>query len=362
MKYHFSKLDTSVAKLVAIVLMLLHHLFGFTERIKPENMYQSMYMYNGQPVEAVICSTFKICVAFFVFLSGYGIYCGVRKKSNMSSAIAARIKNLLVCVWQVMLIYVPIDYLLGVKKVNITSSWSIKYDLESWFLSMLGFEKYNGEWWFVMPYIFLLMLTPLLMKWIRRKRGEFFTDFIVVFGLAMFSTYGMSKLYTFKMFESFGTSVWGILLGNVMYLMPIYLMGMIFAKHQVFSYYHQILPKGVLQYPALMIIGFGAFYLRYKAGAPYDFFLVGPMIYACVKLMKDIPGVKWLARKAGRYITLVWLIHTFYIFQFGQRFIYGFRYPVVIFLVLTVVSFASAIAVYWLFEGLKRLTMLVRKQ
>ena len=45
--YHFSKSDTSIAKLIAITLMLLHHLFGFTDRILPENMYQSLYMFRG---------------------------------------------------------------------------------------------------------------------------------------------------------------------------------------------------------------------------------------------------------------------------------------------------------------------------
>ena len=50
--YHFSKSDTSIAKLIAISLMLLHHLFGFTDRILPENMYQSLYMFRGQPIEA----------------------------------------------------------------------------------------------------------------------------------------------------------------------------------------------------------------------------------------------------------------------------------------------------------------------
>ena len=66
--YHFSKSDTAIAKLIAILLMMLHHLFGFTDRIAPENMYHSLHIYQGQPLEAVICASFKVCVAFFLFL------------------------------------------------------------------------------------------------------------------------------------------------------------------------------------------------------------------------------------------------------------------------------------------------------
>lgn len=348
----FSKNDTAVAKLAAIVLMMLHHLFGFPDRILPEYMWKSIHMFHGQPVEAVICASFKICVAIFLFLSGYGTYVSLRKRENVSAALAGRIRGLLVFVWEVMLIYVPIDFLLGVTKVNIVSSWSIRYDFESIILSMLGFEKYNGEWWFIMPFIMLLMMTPLLMRFVKRRHSDYFTDFLVVFGLALFSAYGMPRLMTYGMFETFAPSVWGILLGNVVYLLPIYLMGMVFARHQVFSYFGKILPKGKAQIPVLLFVAAAGFYLRYKVGSSYDFFLAGPIIYAVVNLLKPIPGVIWMSRKLGRYITLVWLIHSFYIFQFGQKFVYSFRNPVLIFIVLAVLSFCSAAAVYWLFRGI----------
>lgn len=169
--YHFSKSDTSIAKLIAISLMLLHHLFGFTDRILPENMYQSLYMFRGQPIEAAICASFKVCVAFFLFLSGYGTYLSIRKSKSISKMIANRIFRFLKYIWQVMIIFVPIDFILGVTKVNLTSSWTIQYDFESIILSMLGFEKYNGEWWFVMPYIFLLMMTPLMFRLFKEKKS-----------------------------------------------------------------------------------------------------------------------------------------------------------------------------------------------
>lgn len=352
--YHFSKSDTAIAKLIAILLMMLHHLFGFTDRIAPENMYHSLHIYQGQPLEAVICASFKVCVAFFLFLSGYGTYLSIRKSKNISQTIATRIYRLLKNVWQVMLIFVPIDFALGVTKVNLTASWTIHYDFESIILSMLGFEKYNSEWWFVMPYIVLLMMTPLLFRFLKRKNGDFFTDFLVVLGGALFSLYGIQKLLNYDMFADFKGTVWGILLSNVVYLLPVYLFGMIFAKYQVFSYYHQILPRGIWRYPVLIFIAVACFFMRYRVGSAYDFFLVGPMIYACVMCAKKIPGVTWISGKVAKYITLVWLTHSFYVFQFGQKFIYSFKNPILIFMVLIGVSFATAIAIYWLFVGLSK--------
>lgn len=353
--YHFTKSDTAIAKLIAILIMILHHLFGFTNRILPEHMYQSLHMYKGEPVEAVICASFKICVALFLFLSGYGTFVSVRKKKNISKAIAGKIKALLVFIWQAMLIFVPIDYLLGVTKVNITSTWNIHYNLKNIILSMLGFEKYNGEWWFVMPYLVLLMMTPLLLRFLKRKKADFFTDFLITFGLAMFSTYALNKLLSYGMFETFAPSVWGILLRNVMYLLPIYLMGMLFAKYQVFSYFYQISPKNFLRYPVWIFVAVGSMYLRYKfVGGTYDFLLAGPMIFGMVCTLRDIPPVVWIAKKASRYITLVWLTHSFYIFQFGQGIVYYSHNPIIIFFVELILAFGTAIAMYWLFQWLGR--------
>lgn len=352
--YHFSKEDTSVAKLIAIILMVLHHLFGFTDRIPSDYMYKTIHMWHGKPIEALVCSSFSLCVAFYLFLSGYGTFLSTRKCKNLSKTIAERIRRLLILIWEVMLIYVPIDYLLGVEKVNITAKWSIKYDMQSIILSMLGFEKYNGEWWYIMPYIFLLMLTPIFIYFFRRKKSDFFTDFIIVFGIALFAIYGYNKLVTYGMFENIYYSEWGPITANFIHFLPIYLMGMLYAKCQVFSYYDEVLPSGKIRYVVLIIIACMGFYMRYKLGSSYDFFLVGPVVFATVIIVRKIPLALRVAEKTARYNTLIWLIHSFYIYQFGQKFVYSFKYPILIFVVEAVISFASAVAVYWLFAGIKK--------
>lgn len=354
-RFRFTKTDTSIAKLIAILLMILHHLFGFTNRILPEYMYESLHIVQGKPIEELICFSFKICVAMFLFLSGYGVFISVRKQKNISKVIAGRIKGLLVFVWEAMIVFVPIDYFLGITKVNITSTWKIGYNLKNIILSMLGFEKYNSEWWFVMPFMVLLMLTPLLIRFIQRRRADFFTDFLVVFGVAMFSSFGLSQLLTYPLFVTFAPSVWGILLRNVVQLLPIYMMGMLYAKYQAFSYLYAISPKS-MRYPVWIFVAFGSMYLRYKYNnGMYDFMLVGPMIFSMVCTVRNISGVAFLANKASRYITLVWLTHSFYIFQFGQGIVYHFRNPLVIFGVELILAFGTAFVIYWFFCQLRRL-------
>lgn len=54
-------------------------------------------MFRGQPIEAAICASFKVCVAFFLFLSGYGTYLSMRKSKSISKMIA----NLYISVFKI---------------------------------------------------------------------------------------------------------------------------------------------------------------------------------------------------------------------------------------------------------------------
>lgn len=78
------------------------------------------------------------------------------------------------------------------------------------------------------------------------------------------------------------------------------------------------------------------------------------MIFSIVCTIRGIPGVAYLANKASRYITLVWLTHSFYIFQFGQGIVYYFHNPIAIFGVELVLAFGTAFVIYWFFYWLRR--------
>ena len=77
---------------------------------------------------------------------------------------------------------------------------------------------------------------------------------------------------------------------------------------------------------------------------------LGILIYSIVRHAMGATVLGWSSLMAVSYTHL----HSFYVFQFGQKFIYSFGNPILIFIVLTVVSFASAAAVYWLFTGLSK--------
>ena len=77
----FTKEHTQIAKGVAILMMLYHHLYIIPERIN-NNFFSliDQVIPNAQSTIAVFC---KLCVCIYVFLSGYGLYHSLKKQKSL---------------------------------------------------------------------------------------------------------------------------------------------------------------------------------------------------------------------------------------------------------------------------------------
>ena len=75
----FSRDDTKLMKGAAIVLMLMHHLWGFPGRIAGGELWHVLSI-CGESSLTYFGSFGKICVSFFFFLGGYGVYLSTHSK------------------------------------------------------------------------------------------------------------------------------------------------------------------------------------------------------------------------------------------------------------------------------------------
>lgn len=74
----FDKRQTNVAKGIAIILMLCHHLF-FNDP-KSYDLFSSLcILSNGVPIDSFLADFAKVCVSIFLVLSGYGLYISYSK-------------------------------------------------------------------------------------------------------------------------------------------------------------------------------------------------------------------------------------------------------------------------------------------
>ena len=57
----------------------------------------------------------------------------------------------------------------------------------------------------------------------------------------------------------------------------------------------------------------------------------------------------------GRHSTSMWFVHTYFCYYLFHDWIYGFQYPIVIFLVLLACSYVSAVVIDWINANVKKL-------
>ena len=124
---------------VAILCMVLFHLFGFPERIP------TSVQWMGMP----IIKALQICVP------GYGLQCIVAKGAVTWMSIGKRLKKLYLSFWWVAIPFISVGCIVGYYAPDVKN---IFYNLSGLTTSC------NGEWWFFSLYAELLVLFYFVSK------------------------------------------------------------------------------------------------------------------------------------------------------------------------------------------------------
>lgn len=160
-KSGFTKNDTAIVKGIAIIFMFMHHLFAFPDRIKDGASYISLFSISGTNMEFLIGTFGKICVAMFLFLSGFGIYKKITdNRENTISVIFKQLNGLYINYWIIFIIFVPIGFFVGIREFKF-------FEL---FDNLIGYNStYNGEWWFFQLYVLTMLTFPITIKIVRNS-------------------------------------------------------------------------------------------------------------------------------------------------------------------------------------------------
>ena len=148
----FSKQHTNIFKGIATLMLLFHHLFYKIERFEDCFVWNEKWM-SFLNFNALTC---KVCVALFLFLSGYGL---VKSANSSNKAVTLKfsvlhIVKILLALWLIYIIFVPLGYAFDRTFVDIygTGISSIKYlltDLTGTSFLFGYYPKANATWWFL---------------------------------------------------------------------------------------------------------------------------------------------------------------------------------------------------------------------
>lgn len=160
--------DTNVLKGFAILLMLCHHLFFYSD--DKQGLYNDLVI-GDIHVLNYICRGFgNFCVVMFVFLSGFGLSVSCNKIGKIGSVIyfyKKRYAKLMLNYWLIWLLFVPIGVFVFQRDFASVYGENTIIKVLIDFLgiaSVFDIPRYNTTWWFYSCIIILYLLFPLYYK------------------------------------------------------------------------------------------------------------------------------------------------------------------------------------------------------
>lgn len=296
-------------------------------------------------MECFIADFCKVCVAIFLFLSGYGLYksyLSFSKKTAINNGVIRDInfvKNHLIKLmssyWFIFIIFVPIGLFFDRSFISCYDSNIIYYLADFLGLSYLffGFEAtMNPTWWFMSIIIVYYLIFPLLMK-IMNYSAEI---------LVMIS--GVLFLLPISNYAELGS-----------WLLP-FVFGMYISKYDLIQKLYQKLDSNIKPIIFCMLFLFVTAVVRYSTfdgGTTIDaFFAIAVVLFSCYIISK-IPVLNKILEELGKYSGLIFMFHTFIYNFYFKEFIYWFKYSIIIYIVMILLCYAIARFLTWVMETMR---------
>ena len=318
-----SKSDTTGIKGIAILFMLWHHLF----------LHSTEYGALTQSLAIV----FKVCVALFLFVSGYGLtkqYSGLEKRNVQTTIkfLLRRFINFFLPFWFCFILVVVIGNFCGYTFYDAYPATrnTLKCIILDFF-GQMGYDSYLKPWWFNKMIIQLYLVFPFLFLLLYNR-------YSAIIGLVAIVLVQLSAKR---------------IPGNVFFLveggLPAFYLGMLASRFQVVPEMKKRTVRIALGTVAVLLGALLSVLLLRYVKSPYPAVLVRAFLAACLvvafKSFKN-DGIRILGF-VGKYASTMYLTHVLLIILL-RKFVYYPGSPILVFLLFTLACLAVAMAIDWL--------------
>lgn len=348
----FTKEHTMQMKGIAIIILLFHHCFLNAQRwatvpyeklatTKGWGYYPISFAPFSSHTIQYLASFSKICVAMFVFMTGYGMwvsYESQKKKTTMSNYIKKRMVTLMTG----FLIIFVVTEILAIPTGRFIEVYG--HDFRSvvyMIIDALGLAKLLGTplfcltWWYMSLAIVLIMIFPFVHSIMEKYQWV-----VVVASIIVPRACGFGQ----------STDLFRYLLA--------YTLGMYFAQHDLLARIKEKFMKqnvaGKLLSLIVSLIGLAVIIkCRQNAwiGWKYlDFWDGFAAMYVIIISYIYILNGKWIVKGLGflgKHSMNIFLIHSFYRDVFFHEFTYSFYYAWLDYIVLMAISLVTSIVLEW---------------
>lgn len=322
--FTISKDRSVIIRGVAILAMLWLHLFNRLEHL---SLCQPLI---GQGLQSFPYWLTAACnpVLLFVLLSGYGHY---YKRHRLTwTGQLRRVLRLYVVWWAVLVLFIVVAQ--GMEPGRyLGNGWEIASNALAWHAT------FNAEAWFLFPYALLSLTAKCWFALLERYKARY------VLGVAL--ALSVFYVYPYDMIAASDMACKRCLLQLLSFcrLVFAFLLGAWMCKHagcgtrftHLFAHLKQ---HGWLLWLLLLLAVVAQCLTRHRLSN----FVYTPLVAILLSHAPLAPVVQRVLTVLGRYSMPMWLVHTWFAYYLFKDYVYALRYPVLIFLALTLVSLATS--------------------
>lgn len=326
-----TKKQVSITKGVAILFMLLLHLFCTKDY---NGLFTPLITINAIPLVYYFGLFGECCVGMYSFCSGYGLMCTYKNNSiEYNKKNKFRILKLYINFWIIILIFVVfLGYLTG--KSNIYPG-----NLKTFVLNFTAIStSYNGAWWYLTTYILLVLISKPIHKLVQKYNNILLAIIsIIIYFICYVEQVKLPIVFANPLLNWMVTQISA--LGTNIF--P-FIMGSIFADKKIFSYlynnFYNIKFKNTLC--SLVILSMLIFhgFVETAFVAPF----IGIVFIVLFNLMNIPDFLNNILYYLSKHSTNMWLIHMFFYIIYFRNLVFMPKYPVLIFIWLVILCVASS--------------------
>lgn len=323
-----TKEQTQQIKGIAIILMIFLHLFNNPNIV---NFCHPIFFIGDTPLVTIIARSCNP-VGYFLIMSGYGLSyvyehgsLGVNHIQEKTKPQLKRLFKLYRTYWFVLLIFVPIGFIINPVKYP-GSVTDIISNITGWNTT------YNAEMWFLFPYVMLSITSYGIFKLMDKLGNKlaficsailyFVSCFIISRYIAPNNLYHKPYVALLTYFD----------------LLLSFVIGALFYRLDLSSLTNKLQSnqQGTL---IMLILLFCSHFITSFQG--FNPFFEALIIFLFLQL-RTRKYISSLLQELGDKSTIMWMVHTYFAYYLFHDLIYGFKYPIIIFLVISIFSYIIA--------------------
>lgn len=326
-----TKKQVSITKGVAILFMLLLHLFCTKYY---QGLFIPLIMIKGVPLVYYLALFGDCCVAIYCFCSGYGLMCTYKNNlDEYNKRNSKRILKLYINFWIIILLFVVLlGYLTG-------NSATYPGNIKTFILNVTAISvSYNGAWWFLTTYIILVVLSKFINKVVEKYNNVLIT-------LIVFVIYCICYVQRINVVITFENPIlnWAItqvaLLGTSLF--P-FVVGVIFANKKIYSFIYNMVHN--IKFKNTLFI-LGILFMIVCHGFVQTLFVAvftGIAFIVLFNLIDKPDSLDRLLYYLSSHSTNMWLTHMFFYMVYFKSLVFMPKYPLFIFIWLILLCLISS--------------------